>query len=433
MEWLAYAFILVCILALLLSLGTWITVALGVVGIVMLVIDAGGPKPIDIMGSIGWNTADSFLLTAIPLFIFMGEVILQSGVTVQFYRGISVLLNRVPGGLLHSNIVASAIFAAISGSSVANAAAIGSVALPEMDRQGYNRRLVFSSLAGGGTLGLLIPPSVGAIIYAAQVEVSVSELFLAGAVPGIILAILFSIYLAVRVLMNPASTPKTQDAMSWPTRLRTVVGAVPLVSLLLVVLGSIYTGIATPTEAAGLGAVGAILVSVIFGDLDWQSLRTALAKSVNLTCMIMFLIVGAQILSFAFVRLGIARGAVDLLNNMGLSALALFVGLIVFYSILGCFIDGISIMLLTIPVVFPIIQAAGMDPVWFGVVMMIFIELGMITPPVGLVLFVLHGIAPKHPFSDIVRAAIPVQIILIGMLFAMYAYPEIALWLPSRQ
>lgn len=428
MEWYIALALITVVLMVLLGFGQWIAMALGTAGVIAIVVETGFGRT-STLGSITWNSVNSFVLTAIPLFILMGEFILKSGVSARFYRGVSVWLRSLPGGLLHSNIAASSLFSAISGSSVATMAAIGTVSYPEMKERGYDRQLTISSLLGGGSVGMIIPPSIAALVYASIVEVSVTQLFMAGVVPGILLSVMFSAYIGVRVLVRRDLVPVGGDRVSWGDRWRGGLDALPVILLMLVVLGSIYLGVATATEAAALGAVGAYLVGFFLGDLGWKVLRASLEGAVKITSMLIFIIVGAQILSFAVVNAGITRNLVAFVVDLGLAPFTFFLVLVVLYVALGAVVDGLSLMLLTLPVIFPVIIELGYDPIVFGIMLIVFIELGQITPPVGLCLFVMQGVAPDVSMSRITRSALPIALIVLTMPFLLYFYPQVALWL----
>lgn len=428
MEWYLVLTLITVVLLILLGLGQWIALALGTAGIVAIIVESGLDRTAT-LGSIAWNSVNSFVLTAIPLFILMGEFILRSGVSSRFYRGVSVWLRALPGGLLHSNIASSSLFSAISGSSVATMAAIGTVSYPEMEQRGYDRQLTISSLLGGGSVGMIIPPSIAALVYASIVEVSVTRLFMAGVIPGALLSAMFAGYIAVRVVSNRDLVPASTETVTWADRWRGAADALPVILLMLVVLGSIYLGVATATEAAALGAVGAYIVGLFLGDLGWKTFRACLEGAVKITSMLIFIIVGAQILSFAVVNAGITRNLVRFVVDLGLAPFAFFLVLVVLYVALGAVVDGLSLMLLTLPVIFPVIIELGYDPVVFGIILIVFIELGQITPPVGLCLFVMQGVAPDVSMSKITRAAVPIATIVLTMPFLLYFFPQIALWL----
>lgn len=411
--------------------GLEIAYALGVTGILALLVHSG-TRSLPALGSIGWNTTNDFVLTAVPLFIFMGEIVLGSGLSQGFFKGVNYWLRGLPGGLLHSVIVACAIFAAISGSSVATAAAIGTVAIPDMTSRRYDRKLVYGSLAAGGTLGILIPPSVPLIIYAAMVDQSVARLFAGGVVPGIIMAALFMLYTAIRVWLDPGLAPRETVGISWQERVRSLRGVLPMAVLIVMILGTIYAGVATPTEAAALGVAAAVVLSYFFGAMSLTSIQSALVRSVETTAMVLAIVIGAQIVSFALVSSGVSRELARWVVSLHLSGAMLILILTILYTFLGCIIDGISMMLLTLPLLYPITMAAGFDPVWFGVLLVIFIELGQITPPVGFNLFVLHGLSGGRPMGEIIMGALPYAVIMYVMVAVVSYWPQLVLWLPQQ-
>lgn len=431
MTWEAALLLVVGLLVGLLLMGCWIAFGLGLAGVIVLVLSAGagGLAP---LASISWNTTASFVLTSVPLFILMGEVILQSQLSDRFYRSVSLWTGGLNGGLLHANIVACGIFAAVCGSSVATAAAIGTVAIPELLKRGYERRILFGSLAAGGTLGILIPPSVPMIIYAAMVEQSVERLFIAGIIPGIALMLLFMAYIWGRATITPHLVPPEREAVGWRQRWQSLAGVAPMGTLILLVMGSIWLGFATPTEAAAVGATAAVVLSALSGRLSWALMRSTLTNTVKTTCMVLFIVLGAQILSYAFVKTGVSRGLSEAVVALGLSRWTLFAILVLLYIFLGCIIDGISMMLLTLPIVYPIVIAAGFDPIWFGIILVILIELGSITPPVGLNMFVLHGLSRGSAISEIVWGSLPFGILMIVEIVLLSFFPGIVTWLPAR-
>ena len=431
MEWQGYAALLLGLLAVAMLLGQWTALALGAVGTLMLIIVKGNMGLLTI-NSVIWNTANSYILIAAPMFLLMGEVILRSGVSGGFYRGVAALVGRTPGGLLHANIIACALFSCISGSSVATAAAVGTVAIPEMTKRGYQPRLVFGSLAAGGTLGILIPPSIVMILYAALVEESVAKLFMAGFIPGLVMSALFMLYIAFRVWTKPEVAPPPDPVrMPWGERLAHGVHVLPIVGLLGMVLAAIYFGVATPTEAAVMGALGALALAWAYGGLGWAMFGEALMSTVRTTCMVLFIIVGAQILSNALSYAGVSRGISEWVVGMELSWWFLLLALVILYLILGCFVDGVSMIYITLPVLYPVVVQTGFDPIWFGVVLTILIELGQITPPVGLNLFTIHGISGGAPFSEVVKGSFPFVFVMLATILLLALFPQLALWLPS--
>lgn len=431
MSWEYTALILVGALALMLLAGQWTAFALGSVGTLILFLSKGTLAFITI-SSVVWNTTNNYILVAVPLFLLMGEIILRGGISEYFYRGIAALLSPLPGGLLHANIAACAIFSAISGSSVATAASVGTVAIPEMMRRGYDPPIVFGSLAAGGTLGILIPPSIILILYGALVEESVAKLFMAGVIPGILLALLFSGYIAVRVMLRRELAPRVEMAELTPVqRLGRIAHILPMVGLMMAVLGGIYTGFTTPTEAAAIGALGAVLLAAAYRGLNRRMIAKALLSTVRTTCMVIFIIVGAQILSTSLTFSGISRGMSQWIVAMEFSKWYLFAALIVLYVVLGFVVDGLSMIYITLPVLFPIIVAAGFDVIWFGIVLTILIEMGQITPPVGLNLFTIQAISGGRPFREVVIGSAPFVFIMLLNIILLAVFPAIALWLPS--
>lgn len=425
------ALIFVAVILVLLLLGEWIAIALGAAGLVSLFLFDGTFGFLSI-GDIGFNTINDFTLTAVPLFIFMGEVVLGSGLSQRFYQGISVWVNRLPGGLLHTNILASGIFSAISGSSVATAATIGGVAVPEMTKRRYNNRILFGSLAAGGTLGILIPPSLAMILYGSFVSESVSDLFIAGILPGILMMIVFMGYVMVRTIFQPTLVPGGGDRFSWKERFGGLLGILPMALLIAIVLFGIYLGVMTPTEAAAVGAILALVLAVTLGRLRWREFFSAIRRTVQTTCMLLLIIVGAQVVSFGLVNNGINRTISESVTNLGVTPGTLFIFIVILYLILGMFVDSISMMLLTLPVLYPVTQQIGFDPIWFGIVLVILIEIGQITPPVGLNLFVIQGIAGEGSLKDVVLGSLPFVMLMLAVIAMLWFWPSIALWLPQQ-
>jgi len=418
------AILLGCLLS-----GLWIPFALGITGLVVLYL-GGHAASLTSVASIGWNTMENFVLTSVPLFLLMGELILRSGLSSRFYRGVAVWVSGVKGELLHSNVVASAIFSAVCGSSAATAAAIGTVAIPEMRERGYAPRMIYGTIAAGGALGNLIPPGIATIIYGAMVEQSVAKLFIACIIPGAIVTAIFLLYIWIAVHLRPELVPPGAPRPTLAQRGSALVDVFPVVALMVAVLGSLWFGIATPTESAAVGASGAVLLACLYRRLTWAALRESLVNTVRITCMVLFIIMGAQILSFAFVRTGINRQVSEGVVALDLSRWTLFAVITILYIILGMLVDGISMMVLTLPVLYPVILNAGFDPIWFGVVLVTLIELGQITPPVGLVLFVIQGIS-RAPMNEVARGALPFTLLFLVSIVLMALFPQTATWLPS--
>jgi tripartite ATP-independent transporter DctM subunit len=427
-SWQAAGVVYLALMLVLLLGGVWIAVALGMVGIVGIAILQ--PALLAGMASIVWGQLDSFVLTAVPLFLFMGAMLMNSGVSGRFYRGLTPWLDPIPGGLAQSNIVACAIFAALCGSSVATAGAIGSVAIPEMRKRGYDMSVTAGTLAAGGTLGILIPPSIPFIIYGSTVGESVGRLFAAGMVPGLLLTLLFMLFLGVQAKLRPGLAP-APEGVTAGSKLRSIPDMAPIIALIVLVLGGIYAGVMTPTEAAGIGASGAVAIAAIYRKLSWAVLRQSLVETVRANAMILLIVVAAQIMSFALVSAGVPRGIVGVIGELHAPRWVIFGVIAVAYLILGCLMDALSLMLLTLPVVYPIMQAQGFDPIWFGVVLVLLLEIGLITPPVGMNLFVIQGISGR-PLREVSAGAFPYVIIMLLEIVLLAFFPSIALWLPSK-
>ncbi|MBI1962906.1 MAG: TRAP transporter large permease subunit [Candidatus Rokubacteria bacterium] len=429
MSWEAALLLVGLLLVALLVSGLPIPFALGVAGVAVLGAH-GDARALASIGNVGWNTVESFILTSVPLFLFMGEVILRSGLSTRFYRGVAVWLSGVTGQLLHSNVVASAIFSAVCGSSVATAAAIGTVAVPEMRTRGYEPRMVYGTIAAGGALGNLIPPGIAQIIYAAMVDQSVAKLFIGSVIPGVMVTLLFMAFIWVAVRLRPRLVPREETRPVARDYARALADVFPVVALMVAVLGSLWFGIATPTESAAIGAAGAVVLAVAYRGFTWAGLRSALVGTTRVTCMVLFIIVGAQILSFSLVKVGLNRQVTEWVVGLGLGKWALFAVIVVVYMLLGMLIDGISMMVLTLPVLYPIVVNAGFDPIWFGVVLTSLIELGLLTPPVGMVLFVIQGISGA-PLAEVARGALPFMLLLLAGIVLMAVFPQTVLWLPA--
>lgn len=377
-----------------------------------------------------WEVGDSFVLTAIPLFIFMGEVLLRSGLSIRLYDGAAAMLGRLPGGLLHANIGSCAIFAAISGSSLATAATIGTVALPELEKRGYDNKIACGSLAAGGTLGILIPPSISMIIIGSMTEQSIAKLFIAGVFPGIMLVGLFMIYIVVRVIIQPQLAPPFEKR---PLKLRalSIISMWPVVVIMFFVLGGIYLGVTTPTEAAAVGAFMALVFALIYRKLNWLTLKASMLGAVKITAMLLFIIVGAMILSGMLGLLKVPFKMVDWVASLPFPPLAILIGIYIMYLFLGMFLDGLALVVLTVPIVFPIIRELGFDTVWFAVALVILVEMCLLTPPVGTNVYVIHGLRPDRPMSEVILGAMPFFFMMLVGLAIITAFPQIATWLPN--
>jgi tripartite ATP-independent transporter DctM subunit len=390
----------------------------------------------EMLGLIAWNTNTSFVLVAIPLFILMGELLLRSGLSEQLYRVLSLWLRPLPGGLMHSNIAACATFAAVSGSSVATAATIGSVALPAFRARGYDERLVLGSLAAGGTLGILIPPSINFIVYGVLMEVSIGRLYIAGFVPGVMLSLIFMGIIFVAALIWPHLAPR-EPAAPLGEQLRAAVFMLPTFALIFLVLGTIYLGVATPTEAAAFGVSGAFLLALGTGKVTGPMLKAVCMSSARTTAMVMLILTGAFILNSVLAILGVPYAMSRAVAASGLSPTAMMVLIVVFYLILGTFMDGFAMMVTTIPVILPILKTLNVDLVWFGVIAVILTEAALISPPEGLNLYVIHGLreqgatARRRTIMDVYLGVLPFFLAMIVGVGLIMIFPDIALWLPT--
>ncbi|WP_428674213.1 TRAP transporter large permease [Roseibium sp.] len=405
-----------------------IMVVLGVIGGVLLY---GWPL-LNSMGPVIWGVQNENILTAIPLFILLGELLLRSGIADRMYGTLALWLGRLPGGLLHTNIGCCSLFAATSGSSVATAATFGTVALPALKSRGYGARQALGSLAAGGTLGILIPPSVNLLIYGSLANESIGRLFIAGIVPGIALTLVFMLYIAIESKIFPGGNGHAEHKAPLSERIASLVHLVPPAVIFSIVMGSIYFGIATPTESAALGVVTALAFAWREGKLSLEFFDHCFRQTAKTTGMILLIITAAFMLNVTLALGGIAQTMTSWVASFGLSPAALLMALIVFYLFLGMFMDVLSMQVLTIPVALPIVTAVGIDPIWFGIFIVLMCELGMITPPVGMNLYVVQGVRKDGgPFRDVVYGAIPYALIMILFTLLLIAMPELVLWLPN--
>lgn len=423
-------FIVLVIFLGLLAAGMAIPFAIGVPAIVYLLLHGGVPA-LKGIGLMSWGSMNSFALTAIPLFILMAEIMQHSGLSFRIYRGLAKLVCVVPGGLLQTNIAGCALFAAISGSSVATAAAIGTVALPQLLQRGYHRPLAAGSLAAGGTLGILIPPSIAMIVYGTFTETSVSRLFMAGIVPGLLLTALFMSYVLVHALLRPEIAPRERGPQSLGELGSALADLVPFVIVIGGTMGSLYFGWATPTEAAAVGCLAALVVSSIWGRLGWAELKTAMTSSVMISGNILLIVYVAFVFSYAISVAGVGESLTSWLVELKLSRLEFFFALFVLYTVLGCLVESLGMIVVTVPLLYPVLLKYGIDPVWFGIILVLFIELGQISPPIGINLFVIQSIWDGK-LSDIVWGTIPFHLLMFVLLVMLVAWPEIALWLPHH-
>jgi tripartite ATP-independent transporter DctM subunit len=381
------------------------------------------------MGEIVWSASSNFLLVAVPLFVLLGEILLRSGIAERLYGATSQWLTWLPGGLMHANIGASMAFAATSGSSVATAATIGTVATPLIDEYRYGERLFLGSLAAGGTLGILIPPSINLIIYGWLTETSVPQLYLAGFIPGIVLGGLFMATIVICCLLRPAWAGRA-PATSWQTRVSTLRDLLPPLGIFLIVIGSIYAGFATPTESAALGVVAALMLAAAYRRLSLAMLIEALDGTMRTTGMIMLIVAAAWFLNFILSAIGLVNALNDFIGNLGLGPTAMLAVVVVFYIVLGCFMEPLPMMIVTVPVITPVVVSAGYDPVWFGILIVMLCETAMITPPVGVNLFVVQGVRRRGSIQDVMLGVLPFIASLLVMILLVIAWPDIVLWLP---
>lgn len=422
--------LLVVVLFALLAGGVWIGLTLAGVAWVAMELFSSRPAG-DAMSVTIWGSASSWTLTALPLFVWMGEILFRTRLSQDMFKGLAPWVERLPGRLLHTNVIGCAIFAAVSGSSAATCATIGKMTLPELKSRGYPDDMVIGTLAGSGTLGLLIPPSIIMIVYGVAADVSISKLFIAGVIPGIVLAALFSGYIALWALLNPGKVPAATAKLSLLQKLHESRHLIPVVLLISAVLGSIYAGIATATEAAAVGVVGSLVLSAAQGAMNWPTFRDSLMGATRLYCMIALILTGAAFLTLAMGYLGLPRHLAEFIQGLGLSQFTLVIALAIFYIILGCFLDGISMVVLTMGVVLPTVQAAGIDLIWFGVFVVIVVEMAQITPPVGFNLFVLQSMTGRD-IAWIARVTFPFFVLMLTACALVYLVPEIVTWLPAQ-
>ena len=413
----------------LLALALPVAGALGTLGVLLDQIYSQMPLTLA-LGEVAWSSSKDFLLVAIPMFILLGEILLRAGVAEKMYDAMVKWMSWLPGGLMHSNIGACTVFAATSGSSVATAATVGTVALPLVRKYGYNERLFLGTLAAGGTLGILIPPSINLIIYAVLTDTSIPKLYLAGIVPGLGLALAFMAMIVIVCLVRPAWGGRRLSA-SWAERFASLPHLLPPLGIFLVVVGSIYAGIATPTEAASLGVVAALGLAAAYGKLSLAMLKEVLENAMRTTAMVMLIIVAAYFLNFVISAIGLTAMLTDFISGLGLSKFQMLLAVVVFYLILGCFMETLSMMITTIPIVAPVMFGLGFDPLWFGVVLVILIEMALITPPVGLNLFVVQSLRTHGTLNDVMAGSLPFVVAMLVMIALLGFFPGIALWLPG--
>ena len=419
------------VIALFAFLGAGVWIALSLLGVGWIGLAFFGSVPIEkSLATSMWQTSASWTLAALPLFIWMGEILFRAKLSEILFRGIAPWVNWLPGRLMHVNVLGCGIFAAICGSSAATVATIGRMSLPELQRNGYDRTLSVGSLAGSGTLGLLIPPSIIMIVYGVAADVSIVRLFLAGVLPGVMLIVLFMGYLAFMAIIRPEVSPRHVDRMSLREKFARSGGLVPVAALILAVVGSIYLGIATATEAAAGGVIGALILAAWTRSLNRKMFFESLLSATTLSCMIFFILAGAAFLTTSLAYTGLPKALAAWIGGMDLNPYALIAALCVLYVVLGCFIEGISMIVLTATVVLPLVSAVGFDLVWFGIFIIIVVEMAQITPPLGFNLFVIQGLTGLNIFA-VARAALPFFMLLLAGALLLTIFPEIATWLPS--
>jgi tripartite ATP-independent transporter DctM subunit len=423
--------LLILLLFVCFAAGLEVALALGLAGVTGLVWLKGWQIGLGVVGSIAWSNATNFNFVAVPLFVFMSAVLLHSGIGRSLYTAVARWVAILPGGLAVASVLACAIFAAVSGSSVATAATIGMIAIPEMERRGYARPLIVGSLAAGGTLGILIPPSIPMIIYGVMTETSVGKLYLAGVVPGIILTVAFAGYIVGYALLWPGTAPHApEDRVPLREKLRSIGEVGPVVFLILVVLGSMYFGIVTPTEAAALGATVSLVLAGLAGGLSRAGLVQALHDTVRTTAMIMLIIIFASIFSHVIALIGLPKALFGAVSELGLPPWALFALIFLFLLAIAYALEELSVMIIILPILFPLVTGLGFDPVWFGIIMVIWLEIGFITPPVGLNLFVIQGLLPGSGARDVTRGTTPFVLLMVLLVVLLFLAPPLALWLP---
>lgn len=414
-------------LFILLAIQMKIAVALGLTGVLGFLVLRGSTGP-TVM--IPFGVLDSFVLIAVPLFIFMGEVLMKSGISDMIYRGVSKWVAWLPGGLLQTNIGTSAVFASVSGSSPATAATIGTVAIPQLTRRGYDKGLILGSVVVGGTLGILIPPSITFIIYGWLTMTSVGALFVAGVLPGVMLALLFMLYIAVRSIRSPQLAPKEKGIASFKDLILTVSDLWPILIIAVVIFGGIFGGVVTPTEAAAAASTASLLIALVLRKLTWRVLYDSLVSAAQTTSMVFFIVVGASILGSFFAQARIPTAVTNFLMSLDVSPLIILALIYVIYILFGCFMDALPILMITIPIMVPVVLSLGYDIIWFGVIVVVLVQIAMCTPPVGVNLFVIKGIS-NEKMQVVVRGVAPFYVAQIAALVILTAFPRIALWLPS--
>ena len=430
MEQVGFTVVLVVVLFALLGSGLWVAISLLGVGLVGMTMFTSAPAGL-VLATTVWGASNSWALAALPLFIWMGEILFRSRLSEDMFAGLAPWLDHLPGRLLHVNILGCGVFAAVSGSSAATAATIGKMSLPELAKRGYDRSMSIGTLAGSGTLGLLIPPSIILIVYGVATEESIARLFMAGVLPGLMLVVLFMGYVVVWALLNPAKVPADRLGLGLAERLRQSRRLIPILLVIAGVIGSIYFGIASPTDAASVGVLLSLVLSWFSGTLTKATFVDGLMGATRTSCMIAFILAGAAFLTVVMGFTGIPRLLAQWIGSFGLSPYMLLLVLTVFFIVLGCFLDGISVVVLTTSVIQPMVDQAGIDRIWFGIFIVMVVEMAQITPPVGFNLFVIQGLT-EHNILEVARAALPFFFLLLLGVALLVAFPGIATWLPSQ-
>jgi C4-dicarboxylate transporter, DctM subunit len=424
--------IIIFLFVLFMLLGTGVWVGLALLGVAYVGMELFTSRPVgDAMMTIIWRSASSWSLTALPLFIWMGEILFRTRLSEDMFRGLSPWMAKLPGGLLHTNVVGCTVFAAVSGSSAATLTTVGKMSIPELRRRNYPETLVIGTLAGAATLGLMIPPSLTLIVYGVTINESITKLFMAGIVPGLLLATLFMGYVAVVSKVSKNYRPDSEPAMTLGQKLANSRFLLPVLVLIFFVIGSMYLGYATATEAAAIGVVGALILAAAQRSLNMNTFIESLMGAMRTSAMIALILAGASFLSLSMGFTGLPRALAEWIGSLGLSRFELLMALMVFYIIIGCFLDGISSVVLTIAVVEPMIRQAGIDIIWFGIFIVVVVEMAQITPPIGFNLFVMQGMT-GHEMNFIARAAFPMFMIMVAMVFVLIAFPDLATWLPDN-
>ncbi|CUA92009.1 TRAP transporter large permease [Pannonibacter indicus] len=428
----AIAPIVIFLFVLFLLLGTGVWVGLALLGVAFAGMELFTSRPAgDAMITVIWAASSSWTLTALPLFIWMGEILYRTRLSQDMFRGLAPWMGGLPGGLMHTNVAGCTVFAAVSGSSAATLTTVGKMTIPELRKRGYPEKTIIGTLAGSATLGLMIPPSLTLIVYGVTTNESITRLFMAGVIPGLVLAALFMGYIAVYSKVSKDYNPKPEPVMSLAEKLKNSRFLLPVLALIVVVIGSMYAGLATATEAAALGVIGSLLLALAQGSLTWKSFGESLMGATRTSAMVALILAGAAFLSLSMGFTGLPRALAGWIGGMELSKFQLLLALLVFYIVIGCFLDGISSVVLTMAVVEPMIRQAGIDVLWFGIFIVVVVEMAQITPPIGFNLFVLQGMT-SHPMSYIARAALPMFFIMVVMVMLLIVFPELATWLPMN-